>query len=172
MLRDLAQFFLERSEKILGPIRARWAKKGEELETLDGIKRTLSPTDLVIADDVRVLSLAGVMGGAYSEISATTTRVCLEAAHFNPIDIARVSRRHKLSSEASRRLERGVDQAGRQAQARAGEHGGAFCAQVAQADLRRFLSGRAGPDEYQTLADLPPIPASFDGPDAPLEAEP
>jgi phenylalanyl-tRNA synthetase beta chain len=97
------------ADKITGTIRARWAKKGEELETLDGIKRTLSPTDLVIADDVRVLSLAGVMGGAYSEISSTTTRVCLEAAHFNPIEIARISRRHKLSSEASRRLERGVD---------------------------------------------------------------
>ena len=97
------------ADKITGTIRARWAKKGEELETLDGSKRTLSPNDLVIADDARVLSLAGVMGGAYSEISATTTRVCLEAAHFNPVDIARVSRRHKLSSEASRRLERGVD---------------------------------------------------------------
>ena len=50
------------------------------------------------------------------------------------------------------------------AQCRAGEHGGAFCAQVAQADLRRFLSGKAGPSEYQTLADLPPIPPSFDEP--------
>ena len=50
------------------------------------------------------------------------------------------------------------------AQCRAGEHGGAFCVQVAQADLRRFLSGKAGPGEYQTLADLPPIPPSFDEP--------
>ncbi|WP_438307814.1 hypothetical protein [Burkholderia pseudomallei] len=50
------------------------------------------------------------------------------------------------------------------AQCREGGHDGAFCAQVAQADLRRFLSGRAGPEEYQTLADLPPIPASFDEP--------
>lgn len=49
------------------------------------------------------------------------------------------------------------------AQCRAGEHYDPFCAQVAQADLRRFLSGQAGPDEYQTLTDLPPIPASFDG---------
>ena len=49
-------------------------------------------------------------------------------------------------------------------QCRAGEHGGAFCAEVAQADLRRFLSGKAGPGEYQTLADLPPIPPSFDEP--------
>ena len=50
------------------------------------------------------------------------------------------------------------------AQCRAGAHDGAFCAQVAQADLRRFLSGQAGPGEYQTLADLPPIPPSFDEP--------
>ena len=50
------------------------------------------------------------------------------------------------------------------AQCRTGAHDGAFCAQVAQADLRRFLSGQAGPDEYQTLADLPPIPPSFDEP--------
>ena len=49
-------------------------------------------------------------------------------------------------------------------QCRAGEHDGAFCTQVAQADLRRFLSGQAGPGEYQTLADLPPIPPSFDEP--------
>ena len=49
-------------------------------------------------------------------------------------------------------------------QCRAGRHDGAFCAQVAQADLRRFLSGQAGPNEYQTLADLPPIPPSFDEP--------
>ncbi|PRF43969.1 EexN family lipoprotein [Burkholderia multivorans] len=50
------------------------------------------------------------------------------------------------------------------AQCRAGEHDGALCAQVAQADLRRFLSGKTGPGEYQTLADLPPIPPSFDEP--------
>ncbi|MDX7817970.1 hypothetical protein SJS43_02530 [Aeromonas caviae] len=50
------------------------------------------------------------------------------------------------------------------AQCREGEHDGAFCAQVAQADLQRFLSGQAGPGEYQTLADLPPIPPSFDEP--------
>jgi phenylalanyl-tRNA synthetase beta chain len=97
------------ADKITGTIRARWAKAGETVETLDGVKRELTTEDLVIADDARVLSLAGVMGGAYSEISDTTTRVVLEAAHFNPAVIAKMSRRHKLSSEASRRLERGVD---------------------------------------------------------------
>lgn len=58
------------------------------------------------------------------------------------------------------------------AQCRRGEQDGALCAHVAQADLRRFLSGQAGPDEYQTLAELPPIPASFDGPDVPMEQRP
>jgi hypothetical protein len=58
------------------------------------------------------------------------------------------------------------------AQCRRGEHDGAFCARVARADLRRFLSGRFGPDEYRTLADLPPIPASFDGPVEGEEARP
>ncbi len=49
-------------------------------------------------------------------------------------------------------------------QCRAGQHDGAFCVQVAKADLRRFLSGKAGASEYLTLADLPPIPPSFDEP--------
>lgn len=58
------------------------------------------------------------------------------------------------------------------AQCRRGGQDGAGCARAAQADLRRFLSGQSRPDEYQTLADLPPIPASFDGPDAPTEDRP
>ena len=49
-------------------------------------------------------------------------------------------------------------------QCRAGQHGSTLCARGAQADLRRFFSGKAGPDEYRTLAELPPIPASFDEP--------
>ena len=52
------------------------------------------------------------------------------------------------------------------------EHDGAFCAQVARADLQRFLSGHTGPGEYQTLADLPPIPASFDAPTTSQETRP
>ena len=58
------------------------------------------------------------------------------------------------------------------AQCHRGEHHDVFCAQVGHADLRRFLSGQAGPGEYQTLADLPPIPASFDGPSTPTEERP
>lgn len=57
-------------------------------------------------------------------------------------------------------------------QCRRGEHNDAFCAQVAKADLQRFFSGRTGPGEYRTFADLPPIPPSFDGPVARDEAQP
>ncbi|MED5500629.1 MAG: hypothetical protein VX950_07245 [Pseudomonadota bacterium] len=55
-------------------------------------------------------------------------------------------------------------------QCRQGKHGRVFCSRVEQANWYRFFSGKAGPDEYQTLADLPPIPASFDGPSVPMEA--
>ncbi len=66
--------------------------------------------DCVIVDgDDTVLGLAGIMGGASSEISATTTEVLLEAAYFNPMSVARSSKRHGLRSEASNRFERGVD---------------------------------------------------------------
>jgi phenylalanyl-tRNA synthetase beta chain len=97
------------ADKVKGTIRARRATKGEQLETLDHTKRDLSIEDLVIADDKGALSVAGVMGGAQSEISDGTTRIVIEAAHFDSATIAKSSRRHKLSSEASRRFERGVD---------------------------------------------------------------
>jgi len=92
-----------------GPIVVRRAHAGEQLETLDGVTRDLDPEDLLITDGTGPIGLAGVMGGATTEMSATTTDVVIEAAHFDPVAIARTSRRHKLSSEASRRFERGVD---------------------------------------------------------------
>lgn len=100
-------------------IRARRARSGEILETLDGVERPLAKAgrglgdtgeDCVIVDgDDRVLGLAGIMGGASSEINAGTTEVLLEAAYFDPMTIARSSKRHGLRSEASNRFERGVD---------------------------------------------------------------
>ena len=100
-------------------LRARRARPGESLETLDGVSRELARPgrglgdtgeDCVIVDgDDRVIGLAGIMGGASSEISATTTDVLLEAAFFDPMTIARSSKRHGLRSEASHRFERGVD---------------------------------------------------------------
>jgi phenylalanyl-tRNA synthetase beta chain len=99
---------------VQGPIGVRRATQGEKLTTLDGVKRTLDAEDLVITDERGPIGLAGVMGGANTEIAdhgeeAGTTDVVIEAAHFDAITIARTSRRHKLTSEASKRFERGVD---------------------------------------------------------------
>jgi phenylalanyl-tRNA synthetase beta chain len=87
----------------------RRAKDGEKLRTLDGTLRALSPDDLVICDGGGPLALAGVMGGGDSEISATTTRVLLECAYFEPRGVRRSARRHAMHTEASHRFERGVD---------------------------------------------------------------
>ncbi len=97
--------------KLTGPIQVRRATTGEKVTTLDDQSRTLDPTDLVIADDSGPIGLAGVMGGASTEIGADTVDVVIEAAHFDQVSIARTSRRHRLGSEASRRFERGVDPA-------------------------------------------------------------
>ncbi|MGW4603178.1 phenylalanine--tRNA ligase subunit beta [Streptomyces sp. NPDC004532] len=99
---------------IQGAIGVRRAEAGEKLTTLDGVTRTLDAEDLVITDDRGPIGLAGVMGGANTEIADHahengTTDVVIEAAHFDAISIARTARRHKLASEASRRFERGVD---------------------------------------------------------------
>jgi len=96
-------------KKIKGKLRIVRAGKSEKFTTLDGQERNLDPQDLMVSDDERALALAGTMGGLYSEITEETTEIALEAVRFNPISIAQNSRRHKLSSEASRRLERGVD---------------------------------------------------------------
>jgi phenylalanyl-tRNA synthetase beta chain len=93
-----------------GPIVVRRAKAGERLKTLDDVQRTLYPQDLLITDSgSAVLAIAGVMGGATSEVGPSTTDVLVEAAHFDPTSVARSSRRHKLVTEASKRFERGVD---------------------------------------------------------------
>ncbi|MFC9496476.1 MULTISPECIES: phenylalanine--tRNA ligase subunit beta [unclassified Streptomyces] len=99
---------------VQGAIGVRRAEQGEKFTTLDGAKRVLDAEDLVITDDRGPIGLAGVMGGANTEIAdhdagAGTTDVVIEAAHFDPVSIARTARRHKLSSEASKRFERGVD---------------------------------------------------------------
>lgn len=95
--------------KLKGVVRADWAQDGEPFESLDHVQRTLRSDDLVIRDDTGVIGLAGVIGGLHSEIDDETTAIALEAAHFFPEVIARAGRRHKVSSEAGRRNERGVD---------------------------------------------------------------
>jgi phenylalanyl-tRNA synthetase beta chain len=92
-----------------GGLVARRARKGEKVRTLDGVERTLSPEDLVIADDERAVGLAGIMGGEETEVSASTTNVLLEAANFEPVGILRSSERHSLRTEGSNRWEKGVD---------------------------------------------------------------
>ena len=97
--------------KLDGGISVRRAKSGEEIVNLDDKSRTLSPEDLLICDDQGPIGIAGVMGGARTEVSDSTREVLIEAAIFDPISIARSARRHKLPSEASKRFERGVDSA-------------------------------------------------------------
>jgi phenylalanyl-tRNA synthetase beta chain len=97
------------AEKISGSLHIRRADRESEFTTLDGQVRKLVPSNLLVADDTQALALAGTMGGLSSEVTAETTRIAIEAARFDPISIAKNSRSHRLSSEASRRLERAVD---------------------------------------------------------------
>ncbi|MFI5620123.1 phenylalanine--tRNA ligase subunit beta [Streptomyces sp. NPDC051567] len=111
--------------RVDGTIGVRRAEQGEKLTTLDGVTRTLDAEDLVITDNSGPIGIAGVMGGAGTEIAdpvttpfdpsgstgqvTGTTDVVIEAAHFDSVSISRTARRLKLSSEASKRFERGVD---------------------------------------------------------------
>jgi phenylalanyl-tRNA synthetase beta chain len=87
----------------------RRAGAGERLETIDHVARTVDADTLVIADDRGLLGIAGIMGGAESEVSATTTRVIVESAIFDPIVIRRTGQRYALRSEASLRFEKGQE---------------------------------------------------------------
>lgn len=96
-------------EKIAGGIVVRRARFGERMTTIDGQDRALLEDDVVIADGQGPVALAGVMGGATSEVSGTTRQVLLEAATFDPVRVRRTAKRLNLRSEASYRFERGVD---------------------------------------------------------------
>ncbi|KQX63574.1 phenylalanine--tRNA ligase subunit beta [Angustibacter sp. Root456] len=148
----------------------RRARAGERLTTLDDIERTLDPQDLLITDEAadgtsRVLALAGVMGGASSEVAPDTTNLLVESAHFDPVTVARTARRHKLGTEAARRYERGVDtdladRAAELAVRLLVEHGGGRAEAVTDVDQR-------APREPITLQrDLPRRLAGRDYTDA------
>ncbi len=92
-----------------GPIVVRRARPGERLETLDHVVRDLDPDDILITDASGPISMAGTMGGLATEISASSRDLVIEAAHFSARGTARMSRRHRLFSEASYRFEREVD---------------------------------------------------------------
>ncbi|MGW2372575.1 MULTISPECIES: phenylalanine--tRNA ligase subunit beta [Kitasatospora] len=147
-------------QRVDGPITVRRAEPGETLTTLDGVQRKLSVEDLLICDNSGPIGLAGVMGGASTEIldptaGPGTTEVIIEAAHFAPVVIARAAKRHKLPSEASKRFERGVDpEAARAAAQRAVD----LLVLIAGGTAEAGVTDIAGPHPVRTIlipADLP-----------------
>lgn len=143
------------ADRLAGGIVVRRARPGERVTTLDDVERELSEEDLVIADDSGSIGLAGVMGGADSELQAATSTIVIEAAHFDPMTIARTSRRHKLSSEASRRFERGVDP------------GATYAAAHRTADLLVRLAGGTVSSEETVVGERPAMPATIMAADLP-----
>lgn len=97
------------AQKLGNQIVVRQATAGETFQTLDEVERTLDPSMLVITDGERPVALAGVMGGANTEVDATTTSIVLESAYFAPISVRKTSRVLGLRSDSSSRFEKGVD---------------------------------------------------------------
>jgi phenylalanyl-tRNA synthetase beta chain len=126
-------------DKLVGGITVRRARPGEVMTTLDGANRALEPDDIVIADERGAVALAGVMGGAGSEVSGATRQVLLEAASFDPRSVRRTSKRLGLSSEASYRFERGVDPEGVPV---AAERAARLLAQLGGGTVRRQIVDR------------------------------
>lgn len=89
-------------------IRVRPARAGEKIKTLDGLERTLTPENLIIADAAGPIAVAGVMGGAETEVGPNTKNILLESANFNPVSVRRTMKAFNLPSEASVRFSRGV----------------------------------------------------------------
>ncbi|MDP9398555.1 MAG: phenylalanine--tRNA ligase subunit beta, partial [Actinomycetota bacterium] len=137
-------------DRLHGALVARRAGPAETLETLDGAKRELDPDDLVIADESGAIGIAGVMGGASTEIGPGTRDVVIESAHFDPVTVSRTARRHRLHSEAARRFARGVDPA---LQAAAAER--------AVELLVAHGGGRAEPGVTVVGAPVPPVPIAL-----------
>ena len=142
-------------DKVDGPIVVRRARAGEHLVTLDDVDRTLHEEDLLITDchgghAARVLGLAGTMGGLDTEITAETKNVLVEAAHFDPVSVARQARRHKLPSEAAKRFERGVD-----------PQLPAVAAQAVVDLLVEYGGGTAGPEVFDLNETTAPTAQEF-----------
>jgi phenylalanyl-tRNA synthetase beta chain len=115
-------------------VRVRAAEAGEKIRTLDGHLRELAREDLVIADAEGAVAVAGVMGGADSEVTAATREILLESAYFDPPRVRRTARRLGLSSDASYRFERGVDPDG---QLRAVDRAARLIAELAGGEVAR-----------------------------------
>jgi phenylalanyl-tRNA synthetase beta chain len=128
----------------------RRALPGEVLETLDGTERELAPDDLVIADAERPIAIAGVMGGANTEVGDATTSVLLEAANFEPLTVLRSGERHHMRTESQTRWEKGVDP----------ELAGAAATYASELLVR--LAGARWTGSGEVRAErLPPAPIAF-----------
>jgi phenylalanyl-tRNA synthetase beta chain len=92
-----------------GRLMIRHAHAGERLKTLDGVERTLHPEDVVVADAVKAVALAGVMGGWDSMITESTRNIFIESAWWNPASVRKTAKRHAIHTDASHRFERGAD---------------------------------------------------------------
>ncbi|MGH9499132.1 MAG: phenylalanine--tRNA ligase subunit beta [Terriglobales bacterium] len=92
-----------------GRIIVRRARDGEKLKTLDGVERKLTAEDLVVADAVKPVGLAGTMGGFDTMITDKTRNILIESAWWDPVTVRKMSRRHGLHTDASHRFERGAD---------------------------------------------------------------
>jgi phenylalanyl-tRNA synthetase beta chain len=129
-----------------GRVVVRRARAGEQLVTLDGTTRALSPDDLVIADAERPIALAGVMGGENTEVSDATSSVVLEAANFDQLTVLRAGERHRMRSESQTRWEKGVHP-------EAAEHAARYASQ-----LLVELAGARWTGEAEASAEPPPLP--------------
>jgi len=141
--------------RLTGPIVVRRARPGERLETIDHVERSLDPEDILITDASGPIGLAGTMGGVETEVSPESRDVVIEAAHFSARGVARMSRRHKLGSEASARFERGVDP---ELQLRAASRAGAMLATLGGGTLdpgRTVVTEPIEPVRIQMAADYP-----------------
>ncbi|MEA3499685.1 MAG: phenylalanine--tRNA ligase subunit beta [Candidatus Marinimicrobia bacterium] len=97
-------------DKLAGhEINVRFAKTGEKFETIDHIKRKLSPEILLICDSKKPVAIAGIMGGLFSEVDENTKNILVEGAYFNPAVIRKGSKLQQLSTDSSKRFERGTD---------------------------------------------------------------
>ena len=136
--------------KLHGPIVVRRARPGETLTTLDHVTRTLHADDILITDDSGPISMAGTMGGLATEIDDDSTDIVIEGAHFSDTGTAKMSRRHRLHSEASYRFERGTD---RELPPRATARAAALLASLGGATIvpgrdARAGAGHAGDDQH------------------------
>jgi len=140
---------VKRAGGLAPAIAVRPARAGEKLVTLDGVERTLSPDNLVIADALGPIALAGVMGGRDTEVTATTKTLLLESAQFDFVSVRKTARQFNLFSEASTRFSKGLH-----------PDTAAFAAERAGKLLRQFAGGtvRAGRvDVYPNPMPAEPI---------------